>query len=301
MKLIIGSRYLESELQDVIQLVDDGEPIQSFPLSSIFSNNLGNIVPHSSQIEELEIGFVDLESLDFLGFFPNVVKVWIMSPKIKNVEGLRHLTALKSLKIDRPTCRLDVLGELTGLEEIYLDDWRPGIQSLFNLKNLVKVGLQKFGYPSLEVMSHWSQLRELWLNAGILENLDGIPVSVRELKLTDLRKLRSISALERCLQLEKFVLEGSKKVESLNGIGACVQLRFLSISKVGLVDTLRPLEDLKRIEHMFLADGIRVQDPDVSALYSLPSLRKLIVSKEFGVQKDKVSETAPECEVILVR
>lgn len=301
MKLTIGSIYLGKVDANVIELSDAQGLVQQFPISEITRPNLGEISVYLNEIDEVVIGFIDQPNVDFLQFLPNVTNAWILTPTVKNVEGLRHLGNIKSLAIERPTCRMDVLGELSSLEELYIDDWRPGAQSIFRLKGLVKVGIQKFGRSDLLGMSGWATLSELWINAGKLENLQGIPSTVKNLRLTNLRKLQSLLPLSACSQLEDLRLSGCRQVNSLKGIEQCFQLKILSIAKGSTIESLEPLRNLKNLEYVLLGDGTDVQSVGVDTLYDLPKLQRVVITKRSGLEKKRILVTAPNCEVILTR
>lgn len=299
MKFTIGSIYLGKDQPNFAELSDETGTVKQISLEDT-DPRLEEFAPYLDQVTEVVVGFVNQPDLEFLKFFPNVTNIWIITSTVKNLDGLRYPKNLKSFAIDRPTCRMDILGELSSLEELYLDDWRPGAKSIFRLKKLVKVGIQKFGYSDLQGMSDWTRLKELWLNAGKLEELRDIPQTINKLRLTNLRKLQSLLPLSNCLNLEEFKIDGCRKVNSLAGIEQCLQLRILSVGRSGTIESFEPLRNLKNLEHIFVADRTSVQK-GVDALYALPNLRKLIVMKQSGLEKDKVLRTAPNCEVYFAK
>jgi hypothetical protein len=299
MELVLGSKHLSVEGQDEVRLLEGEDIVQQHTLNEIFQTELGRLAPYSQQVERVIVGFVELQDVDFFQFLPNVEDVWILSPAVRDISGLQHLERIRSLGIDRPTCRFDVLGELESLEEIYLDDWRPGADSLFRLRNLVKAGFQKYGLPNLGGLASWSHLRELWINAGNLEDLSGIPASITKLRLTNLRKLGSLQSISACSKLEELRLQGCRKVLSLDGLQSCHQLRTLSIAKGGQIETLDAVRNLGNLEYVFLADGTNLQETDIDALYTLPNLKELIIDRKSEIDVDQVHKKAPTCDVLL--
>jgi len=299
MELVLGSKYLSAEGQNEVRLLEGKDIVRQYTLGEILQIELGRLAPYSRQVDRVVIGFVELQDVDFFQFLPNVKDVWILSPAVKDISGLRYLEQIRSLGIDRPTCRFDVLGELESLEEIYLDDWRPGANSLFRLRNLVKAGLRKYGLPNLQGLANWSYLRELWISVGKLEDLSGIPASITKLRLTDLRRLRSLQPVSACDNLEELLLQGCRKIRSLDGLQSCRQLRTLSIAKGGQLETLDAVRNLEKLEYVFLADGTDLQETDVDALYTLPNLKKLIIDRKSGIDVGKIHRNAPTCDVLL--
>lgn len=300
MKLTIGSIYLGKDEPNLAELSNEQDVVKQISLEDE-NSSVADFAPYLDQVDEVVVGWVNQPDLAFLQSFPNVTDVWIITSTVKNLDGLLYLKNLRSFAIDRPTCRMDVLGELSSLRKIYLDDWRPGAKSIFRLKNLVKVGIQKYGYPNLQEMSHWTKLEELWLNAGKLETLDGIPSNLKKLRLTSLRKFYSISELSNCLQLEGFALSGCRKVNSLEGLENCLQLKGIGITKGGIIESLEPLRGLKNLEFIAIADGTNYQGHGVDVLYELPKLQRVVITKKSGVEKEKILKVAPNCKIILAR
>jgi hypothetical protein len=300
MRLTVGTIELGSETSNTIQLLDGETLVLEVPLSALTRPRMGKLSPHLPAVKELVVGYAGLGDIDFIRLLPNVSSVWIMTPTVKSIEGLQSVKhSLRSLRIDRPTCRMDVLGVLESLEDVYIDGWRPGAHSIFELKMLVSVGIQKYGRADLRDALNWSSLSELWLNAGKLENLSGIPTGVKRVELSNLRKLESLSSLSTCRQLEELILQGCKRVSSLSGLDSCTELRLLSISRGGELDTLEPLRGLDKLEYIVLAGGTQVREGELEALYSLPSLCKLIVSKRTGLDRDRIKSVAPDCDIVL--
>lgn len=299
MKLTIGSIYLNKDEPNFAELSSEQGVVKQIPLGDE-NPSIEAFSPYLDQIDEVVVGFVNQPDMNFLKFLPNVTSVWIITSTVKKLDGLRYLKNLRSFAIDRPTCRMDVLGELSSLEELYLDDWRPGAKSVFRLNNLVKVGIQKFGYSNLQGISGWTRLNELWFNAGKLESLNGIPASIKSLRLTNLRKLDSLLPLSNCPELEDLRIEGCRKIDSLQGIEMCFHLKILSIAKGGIIQGLSPLRELKSLEQLLIGDGTEIQNDHIDVLYALPILKKVIIPKNSGVNRDRLLATNPNCEITLI-
>src|SRR5205807_9255249 len=137
----------------------------------------------------------------FLRLAPNVTHVRIYPP-MKHVEWLRPLKRLQTLIISRGAKNLKVLRELTSLENISFPGWPPGADGLFALPQLVHVGLSRFGFCTLDAMANWRRLQNLYLAGGPLDDLTGVPPTVRLLNLYGLRKLQSLRPLANCVALE---------------------------------------------------------------------------------------------------
>ena len=255
-----------------------------------------------AEIEAVEVGFCDVTDVNFLEFLPAVTKIWILTSDVKDVTGLRFSKQLDSLAIERPTCRMDVLGELAGLRTLYLDDWRPGAASIFRLSNLETVRFRRYPYAALTPMSGWKDLRHLWLAYGGLQTVEGIPVGVRELELASLRKLRSIEHVRNCSGLERLIVEACASLASLAGIEACHALKFFSLfNSKSRLRTLEPLRGLASLTYLVLGEIAGVVEPDVAVLDGLQQLETLIISRKVGIPEERLRRSLPQTDIRMVR
>jgi hypothetical protein len=303
LRLVVGMEYLNSPASTatLVELRERSPWSHEFHIEELRRSELGALAPYRMRVAEVLVGYCEWTDMEFIRWLPNVKDVWIKSPSVCNISGLASLRKIEKLALDRPTCRMDVLGQLASLRELYLDDWRPGAESIFALAGLVKIGVQKYKYRNLQGMECWQKLHELWLNSGNVENLSGIPRTVENLRLTNLRKLTDLTALTATPFLKDLRLEGCKQVNSLAGLEGCRRLRLLAIARGGAIASLEPLRNLDSLEYIAIADGTFVENGQVDALYSLPNLSTLIISKKSGVDLAHVIANAPNCKVQLAR
>ena len=296
--LTIGSIHFKPS-SSVIVSDESGTPLAEHGLPVLRQPELGSLSEHRHGITKVVVGFIELASLNFLAYLPNVTDVWLMSQHIGDISGLAHLKQLRSLVIDRPSYRLDILRQLRTLESLYIDCWHPSAEGIFEISGLKKLSIQKYGLVDLQRMGSLSQLSELWLNAGKLETLDGIPPSLKVLRLTSLRKFRSIEAIGQCRDLLSFTLDTCTQVTSLHGLDNCRKLNLLSIIKVGRIDSLEPLRDLSALSYLVLVTSFATSQIDV--LYTLHSLHDLIITDQVLIDSDKLHASAPGCRLTLAQ
>jgi hypothetical protein len=303
LKLIVGMEHLtDPPAHNGTFLLADGKRwSRRRPIAELSDGDADWISAYAERVTEVMVGYVEYPNLHFLRMLPNVRTVWCKSLHVKEISGLLHLSRLEELRVDRSTCRMEVVGELTTLQRLYLDDWRPGAGSIFALPNLRRFGAQKFGFPDLTGMAGWHHLRELSLNAGKLERLAGLPVTVRELDLSSLRKFSSLSGVENCRGPERLVIDGCRPLDSLQGLEACRELKTLSLVSCGPMRNLDPLRGMEGLEYVVLVQGAADPNTDISALYTLPGLKTLIISRKAGLDPARVKQVAPACDVRLVR
>lgn len=287
MRLVLGPEHLTSPPGDHVCNPVTGETWEVWD----------SITPWADQIEEVIVGFNDQLDLNFLRQTPKVRSVWIKTPTVTDLTGLLTLENLEKLSIDRPRrSRFDILGELKTLEELYIDNWRPGAESLFRLQNVTRLGIQRFPYPDLSRLATMSSLKELWLNAGKLEDVHGAPETLEKLRITINSKLGSLEGLRGCTKLADFRLEQVPNVHSLAGLEAA-PLQVLVLIDTGLLATLAPLQGKSQLRFITAYRGTLDQTSDVSALYTLPNLEKLNITVLAAVDEARLRVSAPEIRI----
>jgi hypothetical protein len=301
MKLTVGSRYLGEQATDLraLELSEGSEIVGLFDIAELSKPGLGMLADYVDRIHEVVVAFSEQPNVDFLRSLPDVIDVWVMTSSVKDLSGLRFCAQIRKLALERLVARLDPIGELNSLEELFIDAWPRGADSIFRLANLRKVGIQKYGHTDLEKMAVWRNLQELWLHRGRVQSLQGIPASIKSLRLTNLKDLESVRPLSNCPNLENLDLDACRKIQTLEGLESCFHLKSLSVIKGGTIASLEPLRGLRELHHVFLADGTKVSPDGVEALYHLPSLGKLIITKSSKLDKDRLLAGCRGCEVRL--
>jgi hypothetical protein len=296
--LIVGSADLLDQPVQSVRLVSANQVLAEVAIGELAKERAGALDSLRESVREVQIGYDAAIPLDFLRWFPLVTTVWIKSPKVTDITGLQSLPRLEDLAIDRPRCRYDILGTLSGLRKLYLDGWRPGAESISHLRALLNLGVQSWGEPDLLILAE-VPLTELWINAGKLERLEGAPETLVSLRLTSQRHLTSLSALSRCRQLARVRLEGCRQIRTLDGLQLSQPLREVALSRSGPLTSLSALERMQSLERLVLIEGSVARNTDISALYTLPSLRELIIPRATGVDAAKLRRVARRCSVTL--
>jgi hypothetical protein len=271
--------------------------LETVPLRAIGQPSLGSAAPYLDRVISVIAGYDCGPDLEFLRHLPKTVSFRSVSASLVQIDGLRHLQRLRELNLGHPTYRLDVLGELSELESLYLDGWQPGAQSLFGLRNLVRVGMQRYAHEDLSPTAGWSQLRYLWLNAGRLRFLGGIPSGVRHLKLTNQRKL--LEGISGCIGLRELTLDCCAGPHSLEGVQHCRRLGGISLRKSGLLLDLSPLGGLEDLEELSLIEGVVTEETSLEGIYGHPRLRDLCIPREAKLDVDRLLADSPNCQIRL--
>lgn len=302
--LVVGSKYFLKPAPLTATLYDTGEvAIASSPIPMLYDPRSAFLRRYAEAVLDVEIGFNDvLADIGFLEHLPNVRRVWVLTSDIKDITGLRYLNHLTNLAIDRPTCRMDVLGELSQLEELSLDDWRPGAATMFRLSRLETLLLRRFPYKDVENLRHMDRLRTLWLTHGALETLTGLPSGVTQLELAGLRKLQSIKQLSQLPSLERLIIQSCRSLTSVIGVEASASLKFLSVFDCNTVlESLQPIRNLRGLTYLVLTGFRGIIEPDESVFDHMQQLEMLIISRKLGVPLERLTRALPNTEIRYVR
>lgn len=301
--LRVGPKYLSEGASNNIEVYEgDTVQFQVEGLGHLYDPGSRLLKRFAIDIDTVEVGFCDIADLNFLEYLPGTTSVWVLTSVVKDISGLRHASQLQQLVIDRPTCRMDVLGVLASLSSLHLDDWRPGAASLFNLTQLETVGIRRYPYSDLRPIQTWTKLNHLWLAYGGLESLDGIPDRVTILELAELRRLRDIDPIRNCQSLERLIVQGCSSLSSLAGLEACHALRVLSVYNIkSLITNLEPVRDLPNLTYLFLTELAGLLEYDETILDNMSQLETLIISKKLGIPIERLLRVLPNTDIRMAR
>jgi hypothetical protein len=159
--------------------------------------------------------------------------------------------------------------------------------------------------------AHWDNISETLSEADALQYLDlwhfegeeiadlRVHAPLTHLKLVDSRNLYSLDGIEAfpdlrflfvglarelsdldavtalARSLEELEIETCLGVTAIDPIGELTNLRFLSVSDCGRIDSFRPLASLTELDALYAWGSTRVLDADLTPLLTLPKLRQV--------------------------
>ncbi|WP_282020853.1 hypothetical protein, partial [Planomicrobium okeanokoites] len=221
------------------------------------------------QIKSIEITYYYVESqIDFLSECTAIESLSLQGPNVKNLSGLYHLKALKTLAIDDvvPSLTID-FSQLTTLEEIYgtLPPKAAAIGSLINLKKVQIWGYKPKG-KDLKEFSDMKALVDLELISSNIISLDGIQglKKLDRLALFRMRALTDIEAIQHLSgNLTDIEIESAKNIQDFSPIGKVGSLEHLGLNNCGTIPSIRFIKQLPHLRSMRFLDST-VMDGDVS-------------------------------------
>jgi hypothetical protein len=243
-----------------------------------------------------------IRDLEFLRFCPTLRRfaadaLW---DRIKSLDGLRHLPDdleelglgatrrplrlsplrrfrdLRSLFVEGPVHEIDVLSDLTAIDDLTLRSVTlPDLSLLLPLTKLRSLDLKLGGTKDLRLLPRIGQIRylELWLIRG-LTDLDpiGEMTGLRSLFLQALSAVRRLPDLSRCVALRRVHLETMKGLSDLAPLATAPALRdlvLIDLRQFGVAD-LEPLRNAPALRAVNLGFGSVRKNDAGQAFLGLP-------------------------------
>ena len=192
------------------------------------------------------------------------------------------------------------------------DDIKEVLQAISMCSRLIAVDLDIMSWNKVAKMSQddvrvfssnsssFSSLQNLSLQASLVEDISFVSIlpALKSLELRDCHKIRDISALPSCRNLEKFTI-GSTVLEDISGLSRCQNLQEFWLCAFSKVSDISPLATCPSLQTVYLSQNHNIKDisalvscsfvqdlhinqtgvVDISPLSALPMLRSLSLSE----------------------
>ncbi|WP_442637232.1 hypothetical protein [Rossellomorea marisflavi] len=236
-------------------------------------NNLSYHLEYIKENDEKKLQITDyyfkMDNLDFLRECPGVEEIYISSSYITDIEGLYDIKSLKKLSIHVPGITLDLtrfpdlvdldiewnskikgLSSRTRLKELMLYNYRPKNKNLIELEemlDLTSLIITLSNITSFEGCTSLGNLKRLELNyCRTALNLDELSsLKLEEISIVNCKKFLNMDSLSKIKTLKKIMLEGCRKIPSIQFISEMPLLSYFAFVKTEVEDgNLTPLERL---------------------------------------------------------
>ena len=289
----------DNQISDLSPLVE----MPNLKWLCIWNNEVEDIYPllSLSGIEHLDADKNAISDISVLEYLPNLQSLWLSNNPLKSIEPLRSLTKLTQLSLagtDLQDSDLDILMNLTSLEELNIKDNPSLTAGKFNelqaalpnceithdeLLYTVRFGDKDFRSNAVQIVAESKNVSDL---SGLEEFMELQRLDLDGNRISDLSPLRSLTKLKELSLTGNAVsdlspLSGLKQLQILNlndnqisniaPLAGCGAITVLNLSGNSISD-LSPLSYLSELSALSVANSnIR----DLSALYALPSLKSL--------------------------
>jgi hypothetical protein len=232
-----------------------------------------------ADIAELELNWAKGwagRDLAFLPRLPRLRSLAILDRWLTSVEPIHALHELRQLGLEviSSKTKLD-FSAFPHLRECTFS-WLPGTRSLFECTTLNTLALR--GYRGLE-FAPFGNLRNLeWLDIHRAPFVDlkgvGELKKLHTLHLGDLRRLTSLSDLERVTGLKWLSLWSCRGIHAIDEVRHLSRLQNFDLDKCGDIASLTPLRDLPHLQRLGFVET-NIVDGDLSFLVNKPGLQRI--------------------------
>jgi hypothetical protein len=232
-----------------------------------------------ADIAELELNWAKGwagRDLSFLPRLPRLRSLAIVDRWLSSVEPIHALHELRHLGLNVISSRTKLdFSAFPHLRECTFS-WLPGTRSLFECTTLETLALR--GYRGLD-FAPFGDLRNLeWLDIYRapfvdLKGVGGLK-KLRTLHLGDLRRLASLSDLERAIELEWLFFQSCRGIHAIDEVRHLSGLQNFDLDKCGDIASLTPLRDLPNLRRVSFVET-NIVDGDLSFLVNKPGLQRI--------------------------
>lgn len=223
-------------------------------------------------------------NLEFLKFFTEVRHFQAdYMYKLESIDGLRHLsTGLDSLVFgETRTARqfsLTLLRRFPNLRSLFLEKHSKDIEVLGELTTLEDVTLRSITLPNLAVLLPLQNLLSLEIKLGGTKDLSLLPRigRLRYLELWQIRGLDNIEAVGEVSTLQYLFLQSLRNVTRLPDMSKLSQLRRVVVDTMKGITDLSPLALSPALEELLLVAMKHISLEDLECLREHPTLREAV-------------------------
>lgn len=234
-------------------------------------------VIQSKSIEFLSVQGVESD-IDFVRELSGLRRLSLTVQKPRDLRALESLKSVRDLFVGlgpgrTPPVALDSLPHLSHLSV----DWVPGLEAVAACTTVDKLTISRPPTADLAWLAGMTQLKQLMLtDSRRLTRLSGLEAlqNLRCLVLTNLASLESLDGVQHLQHLEFLDVTSCRKFATLDPVAALSALTKLAVNNCGDIASLRPLSSLTGLREFFAIESTRILDGDLSPLMELPNLQR---------------------------
>lgn len=223
-------------------------------------------------------------NIRFLERFDLLDGLFLTDWKLKDIQPISRLRALRFLRLSTPLAETLDLRSLPELTEIGLDFARcaTNLESLTNLTDLF-VGKPK--WTSLSELNQFKALSVAQFSEPAFKSIGNVDLpNLEELVFKGAYDLADWTGISRLGALRKLLIFKAPRLSSLSRLAQLSSLEWLLLEDCGTIDSLNYLTRLDRLRKIHLVGDTRIADGKISTLLSLPNLEQ--VSLPFSQSDD---------------
>ncbi len=248
---------------------------------------------HFSHLKTLTIYDSKMHVITFEATMPELLELEIQSNEIERLSGLNHLPQLSKIRLQECESFDDLrfIEACLSLKDVYLEQCAiqnlAGLEAFPSLQKLSLVNCVRFRSLTLpeaeETTFSFENLKELYLNGSVIENLEGLEQfpSLTQLSLIRCSKLESLGGLELCPQLKTLHIDGGWSLTDVSALESCSCLTQLTLSSDhcyddALVEVLKACQSVQELHLKGFGNEYIIEELE-AVLATLPKLPKLVL------------------------
>jgi Leucine-rich repeat (LRR) protein len=225
----------------------------------------------------LKIGVESLQDLAFLEQLPPILETLYLEEAKKknlNLSVLRRFSRLRWLYLERHHEKIEVVGELSSLQELVLRSISvPTLSFLSSLQNLRLLDLKLGGTTNLEVLPKLSNVShlEIW-QVRKLADLDDV-MQMPNLEILYLQDLPNVTRMPSCAsmrRLKEVHLHHLTGLTDITCVAKAPALEWFSLTHAGRcsAEIFRPLLEHPTLKRVSVGMGSFRKNREVRALFA---------------------------------
>ena len=220
----------------------------------------------------------EITDLEFLRFFPFLPLFIVNFRSLESLDGLRHLSEsverLGVLRTKRPL-DLSVLRQLRRIRTLEIESHTKHLEVLSEMTWLEDLTLRSITLSDLSLLLPLTGLLRLDIKLGGTKHLSLLPRigKLHYLELWMIKGLSDISPIGELTQLRYLFLQALKNVTALPDLRRAKHLRRVHLETMKGLRDLRPLATAPALEQLALVSMCHLQPADLKCLVGHPTLK----------------------------
>lgn len=214
-----------------------------------------------------------------LGFLKDLRKLSGIEVYSYDALDLSVLSLLHDLKLVCLQCEIKSAIDISGLQgiEVVKATWKRGLESILHCANLKVLNIVNWPYVDFLHLTEMSKIIRLFVVSRTLTSLKGIE-SLRELELLDIHrcsKLNSIDDLRHCVNIRHLEISSCNAIVDISPIGSIKKLTELYLDNDGDIASLTPIQQCKYLQYLSFVGSTKIVDGKISVVEGLTDLKAL--------------------------
>jgi len=216
------------------------------------------------------------ESIDFIRKFRHIKSLTLIDMNIKNIQSINELCNLEDLSLitySKKSIDFSKFPKLTTLDF----EWISGSTSLFELKHIQDLSINRFNDKNLELFSKLTSLKKLSLMNSRISSLENICHlrSLNSLSLINLTKVENCLCLSNLSNLEDITIHSCKKISDISSLFCLQNIKKMHILDMGNIQSISGIETMTNLKEFLFYESTNIIDGDLSSLTQLPNIEKV--------------------------